>query len=80
MDTHTNLKSIQEAMYSGYEESSSLDSIVSEYLDLFMAARLAQFMFFYQASALAYPEFADESRQEIDETAKYLKQMLRRMK
>ncbi|MFW9844302.1 MAG: phosphotransferase enzyme family protein [Candidatus Thorarchaeota archaeon] len=80
IDVNQNIQPVLEALKSGYEETSSLDEVGFEYLNLFMAARLAQFMFFYQASGLAHPEHMEESKRGVSEHAKYLKQILKRMK
>jgi len=39
-------KTIRIGMISGYEETANLDNIDIEYLDIFIAARIAQLMFF----------------------------------
>jgi Ser/Thr protein kinase RdoA (MazF antagonist) len=80
IDISHNIQPALDPLKSGYEETSSLEGIGFEYLDLFMAARFAQFMFFYQASGLANPEHMDESKRGVDEHAKYLKQIVKRMK
>lgn len=77
IDTNDFSGTMQDALLLGYEETSSLDSIDTEYITLFMAARIAQLMFFYQASALAHPQHMDEAKREINEHAKYLKQILK---
>ena len=79
IDTNDNTPTMRDALYAGYEETSSLDGIGIEYLDLFVAARFAQFMFFYQASGLAHPEHMEESRKGVEEHAQYLKQILKRL-
>jgi Ser/Thr protein kinase RdoA (MazF antagonist) len=76
IDTNDRSKTTLNALLSGYEETSSLNDIGIEYLDLFMAARFAQFMFFYQASGMAHPQHMEESRQEINIHAKYLNRIL----
>jgi Ser/Thr protein kinase RdoA (MazF antagonist) len=77
LDTNDRSKTTRNALTSGYEETSSLDGIGLEYLDLFMVARLAQFMFFYQASGMAHPQHMEESKQGVNEHAKYLKKVLK---
>jgi Ser/Thr protein kinase RdoA (MazF antagonist) len=77
MDTDDTSKAMRDALLEGYEETASLEDIGIEYLDLFIAARLAQFMFFYQASGLAHPEHMEEAEREVNEHAKFLKRILK---
>jgi Ser/Thr protein kinase RdoA (MazF antagonist) len=80
IDTNDSSSTMRDAMIAGYEETATLDDIGIEYLDLFIAARIAQLMFFYQASGLAHPEYLGEARREIDDHAKYLKRILKDIK
>lgn len=80
IDTNDSTRVMQDAMITGYQETAPLESIGIEYLDIFTAARIAQFMFFYQASGLANPKHLDEARREINDHAKYLKRMLKVIK
>jgi Ser/Thr protein kinase RdoA (MazF antagonist) len=77
IDTNDKSQAKRDALLSGYEETSSLDGIGLEYLNLFMAARIAQYMFFYQASGLANPQHMNEAMQEVNYHAKYLKLVLK---
>jgi Ser/Thr protein kinase RdoA (MazF antagonist) len=77
IDTNDRSQVTLEALTSGYEETSSLDGIGMEFLDLFIAARLAQFMFFYQASGMTHPQHMEEAKQGVNEHAKYLKKILK---
>lgn len=70
----------QEALIEGYQETNILPETNLEYLDLFIAARYAQLMFFYQGCALQFPQHSGEYRKEINHYAKYLKHILKRMK
>jgi Ser/Thr protein kinase RdoA (MazF antagonist) len=79
IDTNDRSEAALKALTSGYEETSSLDGMGMEYLDLFMAARFAQFMFFYQASGMAHPQHMEESKREINMLAKFLKKILKDM-
>ena len=79
IDTNDTSKTMREAMLAGYEEIADLEGIGIEYLDLFMAARIAQLMFFYQASALADPRHMEEAKREINDHAKYLKRVLKEL-
>ncbi|MFX1559691.1 MAG: phosphotransferase enzyme family protein [Promethearchaeota archaeon] len=79
MDTNDVSKEMRDALLTGYGETSSLEEIGIEYLDLFIAARLAQFMFFYQATGLAHPEHMEEAKREINDHAKFLKHLLKMM-
>ncbi len=78
MDTGDKSRIMQDALLSGYEETSPSEVVGVEYLDTFMAARIAQLMFFYQASALANPQNRSEARREINNHGKFLKQILKR--
>jgi len=80
IDTDDKSQTMQNALLSGYEETSSSEGIGVEYLETFMAARIAQLMFFYQASALANPRYKSEAKVEINNHAKYLKYILKRTK
>ena len=77
IDTGDRSQATKDALFSGYEETSSLEGIGIEHLDLFMAARFAQFMFFYQASGMAIPQHLEEAKQGVNEHAKYLKKILK---
>ncbi|MHA3961913.1 MAG: phosphotransferase enzyme family protein [Candidatus Thorarchaeota archaeon SMTZ1-45] len=79
IDTNDASRTIQDALISGYEETADPEDIGIEYLNLFMAARIAQLMFFYQASGMAHPQHMEESKQGVNEHAKYLKKILKRI-
>jgi Ser/Thr protein kinase RdoA (MazF antagonist) len=79
IDTNDRSQTTLDAFKSGYEETSSLDRIGFEYLDLFIAARLAQFLFFYKATSLANPAHTEEANREINTHAKFLKRILKGM-
>ena len=67
------------ALIEGYQETSVLPESNLDYLDHFIAARLAQLMFFYQGMALRFPQHHNESLGEIDLSAKYLKHILKKI-
>jgi Ser/Thr protein kinase RdoA (MazF antagonist) len=79
IDTNDASKTMQDALISGYEETADSANIGIECLDLFKAARIAQLMFFYQASALAHPEHQEEAKAEINLHAKCLRRTLKIM-
>jgi Ser/Thr protein kinase RdoA (MazF antagonist) len=79
IDTNDESKTMQDALISGYEESIDIGNIGIEYLDLFKAARIAQLMFFYQASGLAHPEHLEEAKREVQNHARFLKHVHRRL-
>ena len=79
IDTNDVSKIMQDALISGYEETADIGNISIEYLDLFGAARIAQLMFFYQASALAHPEHQEGAKAEINLHARYLRRALKIM-
>jgi len=80
IDTNDMSQTMQDALIAGYEETASIEDIGIEYLDLFKAARVAQLMFFYQASGLAHPNHMDEAKKEVNEHAKYLKRILKKIR
>ncbi len=71
---------LQDALVEGYLETSPLPESNLDYLDLFIAARYAQLMFFYQGASLRYPEHTADAVTEINRYGKHLKQILRKMK
>ncbi|MDH4214208.1 MAG: phosphotransferase [Candidatus Thorarchaeota archaeon] len=71
---------IREALIEGYLETSPLAESDLGYLDLFVAARFAQFMFFYQGNIVKYPHYREEGEKDVAECAKYLKSTLRKLK
>jgi Ser/Thr protein kinase RdoA (MazF antagonist) len=79
MDTNDTSETMREALLGGYEETATLEDIGIENLDLFIAARIAQFIFFYQASALAHPEHTEDAKIEISSHGKFLKRFLKGM-
>jgi Ser/Thr protein kinase RdoA (MazF antagonist) len=79
LDVNDTTPTVRNALIDGYRETSPLADLNLKYLDHFMAARYAQFMFFYQASGLHSPQYIDEANQEIDENAKFLKRVLKRI-
>ncbi|MFW9974045.1 MAG: phosphotransferase [Candidatus Thorarchaeota archaeon] len=80
IDSNDSNPRVRDAMIDGYQETAALENIGMEYLDIFTAARIAQIMFFYQASGLAHPEHLDAARREINDHAKYLKRILKIIK
>jgi Ser/Thr protein kinase RdoA (MazF antagonist) len=79
LDTNDASPTMRDALIAGYEETATLEDIGIEYLDVFIAARIAQLMFFYQASGLTHPAHMKEAQREINEHAKYLKRILKKM-
>jgi Ser/Thr protein kinase RdoA (MazF antagonist) len=71
---------MRDALVEGYQRTSPLPDSNLEYLDVFIAARLAQLMFFYQGMALIFPQHSAESLSEINQSAKYLKQVLKKLR
>ncbi|MHA1904306.1 MAG: phosphotransferase enzyme family protein [Candidatus Thorarchaeota archaeon] len=70
---------MQDALIDGYQKTSIFPESNLEYLELFIAARFAQLMFFYQGMALKFPQHRDESLREINHSAKYLKRILKKI-
>ena len=79
IDTNDATSTLRDALIAGYEETATVEDIGLEYLDLFVAARIAQLMFFYQASALANPAHTEDARKEINDHAKFLKRILNKL-
>ena len=79
LDFGTSLSGMQEILIEGYQETSPLPESNLEYLELFIAARLAQLMFFYQGGAVQHPHHRDESIREVNNCAKYLKRILKKL-
>jgi Ser/Thr protein kinase RdoA (MazF antagonist) len=69
---------MRDALTEGYQETSILPESNLDFLDIFIAARFAQLMFFYQGMALKFPQHHNESLIEINRTAKYLKRILKK--
>ena len=70
----------EDALIEGYKETSTLPESNLEYIDLFIGARYAQLMFFYQGCALQFPQHGGEARKEINHYAKHRKRILRRIR
>ncbi|KYK38677.1 MAG: phosphotransferase [Theionarchaea archaeon] len=70
---------MQNALIKGYEEMTPLSDMNMEYLDLFIAARYAQLMFFYQGVAIHHPRHRDEAVQEVNHYGKHLKRILKKI-
>ncbi|NHJ12522.1 MAG: hypothetical protein EAX95_02545 [Candidatus Thorarchaeota archaeon] len=70
---------VRQALIEGYQETSPFPESNLEYLDLFTAARLAQFMFFYQGCVLRFPQSREEGERIVAECAKHLKKVLRKL-
>ncbi|PNX50966.1 MAG: hypothetical protein BV458_12270, partial [Thermoplasmata archaeon M9B2D] len=76
---YTNTSSVlQDALIAGYKETSTLENIGFEYIDLFIAARYAQLMFFYQSCAIRYPHVLDVAMTEVNRYAEDLKHILKK--
>ncbi len=69
---------LQDALIAGYKETSPLENIGFEYLDLFIAARYAQLMFFYQSCAIRYPRVLEEAMIEVNKYALDLRRILKK--
>jgi len=78
-DVDSKSPKMKDALIEGYMESSPLPESNLEYLDLFIGARFAQLMFFFQGGALRYPQVRDEAKKEVNNYAKYLKRILKKL-
>ncbi|MGY5860680.1 MAG: phosphotransferase [Candidatus Thorarchaeota archaeon] len=76
LDSNDRIDKKRAALIAGYEETSKLALDTLEYLDLFIAARLAQLMFFYQGHAVRNPANLEQCREEVDSCAKILKKVI----
>jgi Ser/Thr protein kinase RdoA (MazF antagonist) len=68
---------MREELIEGYKETSPLPESNLEYVDLFIAARLAQLMVFYQGPILTRPELQDQGGKMIDDCAKQLNKVIK---
>lgn len=75
LDSNDRIDKKRAALIEGYEETSMLALGTLEYLDLFIATRLAQLMYFYQGHAVRNPAQSEQAMREIDTCAKVLKQI-----
>jgi len=78
LDSNVKINTMRNALIAGYEESSMLALDTLEYLDLFIKARLAQLMFFYQGHAVRDPVHLEQALGEINSCAKVLKHILKK--
>jgi Ser/Thr protein kinase RdoA (MazF antagonist) len=78
-DTDSTSSMMRDAIVKGYEETSLQKNAGLEYLDLFIAARFAQLMFFFQGASIRYPQSKNEGLREVNSNAKYLKLMLKKI-
>ena len=76
LDTNDRIDEKRAALIAGYEETSKLALDTLEYLDLFIVARLAQLMFFYQGHAVRDPANLEQSLEEVNSCAKILKKII----
>lgn len=80
IDTGDSSPTMKNEVLAGYNETSLSEIVGLEYLDTFVAARIAQLIFFYQASSLANPQLKSEAKVEIKNHARFLKLILKRMR
>ena len=78
LETPDTVDTMKEALIAGYEETSTLAMDTLEYLDLFIAARFAQLIFFYQGNAVRNPGYLEQALGEINGCAKLLNQVLKK--
>jgi len=71
---------MRNALIEGYLETSTLSELNLEYLDLFIAARFAQLMYFYHGAGMLHPPHREEARREVDTYGKELKRILKVMR
>ena len=70
---------MQQVLIGGYQETSPLPESNLDYLDLFIAARYAQLMFFYSGATVRWPQTRDEGMREVNHYASFLKQIVKRL-
>ncbi len=68
-----------DSLIEGYQETSPLPESNLETLDLFIAARYAQLIYFWQASSLVHPQHRVEAMREVNHYGKYLKRILKKL-
>ncbi len=78
-DTNDMSLTMHDALIKGYQEIISIEKQSLEYLDLFIAARFAQLMFFFQGVAIRHPQSKNEAMNEVNSNAEYLKLMIKKM-
>jgi Ser/Thr protein kinase RdoA (MazF antagonist) len=71
---------MRDALIEGYMETTPLSNLDFDCLDLFIATRYAQFMYFYQAAGLHSPQHMDEANKEVNMNAKHLKRILKKLR
>jgi Ser/Thr protein kinase RdoA (MazF antagonist) len=69
---------MRSALLEGYEETKPPVDVDYELLDLFIAARLAQLLYFYQGCAMKFPQQQDEAMEQVNSFAEDLKRHLKR--
>ncbi|TFG32596.1 hypothetical protein EU527_09655 [Candidatus Thorarchaeota archaeon] len=79
LDTGNFSSVMHDALIKGYEDVNTIEKESLKYLNLFIAARFAQLMFFFQGAIIRYPQSKTEGMSEIKSNAKYLKLLLKRM-
>lgn len=80
MDSQDLSNTMRDALLGGYSETARVQDVGMDFLDTFIVARIAQFVYFYQASALANPQHMEEARQEIDAHGKFLRFLLKKFR
>jgi len=78
-DSGGTIPTMRAALIEGYLETCSLQEENLDYLDIFIAARLAQLMYFYQGMGLIHPQHMDESKREVKMYGTVLKRMIKKM-
>jgi Ser/Thr protein kinase RdoA (MazF antagonist) len=68
------------ALLEGYAETQPGIDVDPKYLDLFIAARYAQLMYFYQMCALKFPQHQDEAIGHVNTFAGDIKRCIKMMK
>ncbi len=79
MDSHDLSSTMRDSLLEGYSDTAQAHDIGMEFLDTFMVARIAQLVYFWQASGLANPRHIDQARPEIEAYGKFLKHLLKGM-
>lgn len=69
---------MRDALIEGYKETTPLSELNLDYLDLFIAARLAQLIYFYHGMAIIHPQFREESNRKIAGYGQELKRVLKK--
>ena len=79
MDSQDTSNTMRDSLLEGYSESARVSDVGVDFIDIFMVARFAQFVYFFQAAGMANPQHMDWARSEIEVHGKFLVHLLKRL-